>query len=112
METLSTSSRGTNRYRSVSSQSSIDESLFGASSTLSNTGRRIVKAPVPASAVVISADELYRIKNEAVIKSSSELQAEREAALQQREEREKIAKDRKARMKVRKPCPLPMLMLI
>lgn len=61
--------------------------------------RRIVKAPVPPSAVVISAHELLRIKNEAVIKSEAELAEEREQAQRQKEERERKARDRIARMK-------------
>eukprot|EP01039_Chlorochromonas_danica_P009593 gene9593-10603_t len=99
METFSTSSRGSLRYRAVNATSMVDDTLFGSSNTLTNTGRRIVKAPIPPSAVVISADELYRIKNEAVIKSESELLAERELARKQKEERERIARERKDRMR-------------
>lgn len=61
--------------------------------------RRIVKAPVPPSAVVISAHELLRIKNESIIKTEADLAEEREQAMRAREEKERKARDRIARMK-------------
>lgn len=61
--------------------------------------RRIVKAPVPPSAVVISAHELLRIRNESVIKTEADLADEREQAMKAKEERERKARDRIARMK-------------
>lgn len=65
----------------------------------SNSRRRIVKAPVPPSAVVISAHELLRIRNESVIKTEADLADDREQAMRAREERERVARDRIARMK-------------
>eukprot|EP01031_Cornospumella_fuschlensis_P039900 gene39900-48587_t len=102
MDTHSTSSKNSTRYRAVGATSSVDESLFGSPTSgiqKHNASRRIVKAPVPPNAVVISADELMRIKNEAVIKTEAEIQADREQARILREEREKVARERKDRMK-------------
>lgn len=91
----------TPKYRAVSTQSVIDETLFGDDTSKLNgaTRRRIVKAPVPPSAVVISAHELLRIKNESIIKTEADLAEEREQAMRAREEKERKARDRIARMK-------------
>lgn len=61
--------------------------------------RKTVTGPVPTTAAVISAYELNRIKNEAVIKSEAELQADREHAQKLKEERDKLSKERKDRMR-------------
>lgn len=65
MDHHSTNSKhSTPRYRAVSANSEVDESLFGRSNsgTLKNTGRRIVTGPVAPNAVVISQHELDRLK--------------------------------------------------
>lgn len=55
--------------------------------------------PIPPTAAVISASELIRIKNQAVIKTEQEIQAEREEAQRIKDERDKLSKQRKDRMK-------------
>lgn len=55
--------------------------------------------PIPPTAAVISASELIRIKNQAVIKTEQEIQADREEAQRIKEERDKLSKQRKDRMK-------------
>jgi hypothetical protein len=80
----------------------VDESLFGDDTTRINgstSKRRIVKAPVPPSAVVISAHELLRIKNESIIKTETDLAEEREQTMRAKEDRERKARDRIVRMK-------------
>jgi len=93
-------SKRTPRYHKVGHNSSVDESLFGKSPRSATNGRsrKIVTAPIPANSVVLSTAELNRLKNAATIKTEEELRQEREAALRQQEEREKISRDRKARM--------------
>jgi len=59
-----------------------------------------VTGPLGPSSVVISADELMRIKYGSVIKSEAEIQADREYAERMKEEKDKLSKDRKDRMKV------------
>jgi hypothetical protein len=49
-------------YRAIGSTSSIDESLFGKGGGSLTTTRRKVTGPLGPSSVVISADELMRIK--------------------------------------------------
>ncbi|KAJ1437730.1 tumor suppressor, Mitostatin-domain-containing protein [Ochromonadaceae sp. CCMP2298] len=87
-------------YRAIGSTSSIDESLFGKGGGSLTTTRRKVTGPLGPSSVVISADELMRIKYGSVIKSEAEIQADREYAERMKEEKDKLSKDRKDRMKV------------
>ncbi len=52
-------------YRSVAHTSQVDESLFGKDSGRNGTmtkGRRTVTGPLAPSSIVISADELNRIR--------------------------------------------------
>ena len=49
-------------YRSIGHASTVDESLFGKGSGRMSKGRKTVTGPLGPSAVVISADELNRIK--------------------------------------------------
>eukprot|EP01040_Poterioochromonas_malhamensis_P005596 gene5597-6015_t len=106
METVSQKQWTQPRYRAVGATSMVDETLFGntkdsrrPSGGTMNGSRKIVKGPIAPSAVIISQNELERIKNEAVIKSEAELQADRERAELLREEREKKSKERKDRMR-------------
>jgi hypothetical protein len=52
----------TPRYHKVAHGSTVDESLFGISPRNANTTRRIVSAPVPSNAVVLTQEELNRLK--------------------------------------------------
>lgn len=96
------------RYRTVGNGSShVDESLFGANalSNSLNSGRRSSKpASAPstfslASSIVLSQDELMRVKNASIIKSEAQMIADRELAQRVKAEKEKKAHDRKSRMK-------------
>eukprot|EP00598_Pedospumella_elongata_P001430 CAMPEP_0184975840 /NCGR_PEP_ID=MMETSP1098-20130426/6939_1 /TAXON_ID=89044 /ORGANISM="Spumella elongata, Strain CCAP 955/1" /LENGTH=461 /DNA_ID=CAMNT_0027498615 /DNA_START=99 /DNA_END=1484 /DNA_ORIENTATION=+ len=62
-------------------------------------GRRTVTGPLAPSSIVISADELNRIRNGSVIKTEAEIAADKEHAERLKEEREKLSKERKDRMK-------------
>jgi len=96
------------RYRAVSYKSNVDETLFGESRSnsgrMSNSGggsKKFVSGPIltASGSAVISMDELWRIKNESVIKTDAELQCDRDRALAAKEEREKASKDRKVKMR-------------
>lgn len=54
---------------------------------------------IPPAAVVISADELERLKQSASIKTDEEIFAEKASTIKMKEERERKAKERKERMK-------------
>lgn len=89
------------RYRAIGYGSSVDESLFGSGET-SNFGksaRKTITGPIAPSAAVISVRDLIRIKNESVIKTEAEIQAEREHAEKIKEEKDKLSKERKLKMK-------------
>jgi len=93
-------------YRAIGHNSSVDESLFGnndnKSGHLNNKNTRtkfIATGPLPPSSVVISADELNKILSGSIIKTDAELAADREKAEQIREEKQKLSKERKLRMK-------------
>lgn len=91
----------TPRYHKISQASSVDESLFGGPSPRlsdSTSTRRIVSAPLPSNAVVISKDELERLKGAATIKTEAQLQIERENMLREKEFKEKKSRDRKSKM--------------
>jgi hypothetical protein len=100
------------KYRTVSSGHNVDESLFGESQSTrvksAKAGSRTATRPVSGSsvgssvapkAVVISQQELNRIKANAILKSEAELAAEREEARRQKDERDRQARERKEKMK-------------
>lgn len=92
------------RYRAIAYKSNVDETLFGdsrSSGRLGSGSKKLVTGPILAASgsAVISADELWRIKNDSVIKSEAEIIADRERALAIKEEREKLSKDRKVKMR-------------
>lgn len=79
------------QYKKLSGGSSIDESLFSASSSKK-------KDVIPAGAIVIGIKDLQKIKEATTIKTEAEEQAEREKSRQAKEEKEQKAKERKERM--------------
>lgn len=92
------------KYRTVGAGQNVDESLFGE--TQSNRVKSAKKGDTKSSprsqipqSVVISAEELERIKKSSVYKTEAEIAAEREELLKSKHERERQAKDRKERMK-------------
>lgn len=90
------------RYRAIGYGSTVDESLFGSSSDSATFGkgtRKTTTGPIAPSAAVISVRDLIRIKNEAVIKTEAEIRAEKERAEQLKEEKDKLSKERKLKMK-------------
>ena len=95
------------RYRTINDGSNaVDESLFGSgrNSRGSNkdngrTARRTVTGPLAPQAVVISQRELDRIKGESQIKTAMDIEEERRRFEQQKQEKEKIARDRKTKMR-------------
>mmetsp|Transcript_35665 Transcript_35665/g.33809 ORF Transcript_35665/g.33809 Transcript_35665/m.33809 type:complete len:498 (-) Transcript_35665:236-1729(-) len=95
------------RYRTVSSgMNSVDESLFGtgsrkpsASKTYKNT-KMLTGPPVSApETVVISQRELNCIKQNSTIKSQLQMENDRLVFQEEKEERAKVANDRKHRMR-------------
>ena len=96
------------RYRTISDGiNSVDESLFGNSgrnsrgSNKSNQHkeRKTVTGPLAPQSVVITQRELERIKGEAQIKTAMDLEEEKRDYEQQKQEKEKIARDRKLKMR-------------
>lgn len=95
-------SAGATRYRSLGGDSSVDESLFGASQSerMRNSAmRKSVTGPLPTGSVVITTDVLEKIRDGSVIKTEAQIYEERERALKIKEEKEKVARARKIRMK-------------
>lgn len=90
------------RYQKISSNSNVDESLFGnkKASDTSDIGssRRIVSGPLNSQAIIISKDELDRLKIAGTLKSEAQLQQEKEERERIKAEKEKKSRERKARM--------------
>lgn len=92
----------THRYRTVGYRESIDESLFGERSAeivKMKGSRKVVTAPLLSQSTVITSQELERIKHESVYKSERELAEDRERAFELKQEKERLARERKERMK-------------
>ena len=91
----------TPRYRAVNRESHVDETLFGEplAKTFRNS-RRIVTGPVAAGDVVVSENDLARIKSGAIIRSEAQQQAEKDRLAAIRAEKQKAANERKTRMKM------------
>jgi hypothetical protein len=95
------------RYRTINDGSNaVDESLFGSgrNSRGSNkdhgrVARRTVTGPLAPQAVVISQRELDRIKGESQIKTAMDIEEDRKRLELQKQEKEKIARDRKIKMR-------------
>ena len=95
------------RYRTINDGSNaVDESLFGSgrNSRGSNkdhgrVARRTVTGPLTQQAVVISQRELDRIKGESQIKTAMDIEEDRKRLELQKQEKEKIARDRKIKMR-------------
>lgn len=94
-------SAGASRYRSLGGEP-VDESLFGLSQSekMKNSHmRKSVTGPLPVGSVVLSNDALDKIIEGSVIKTEAQIYEERERAQKIREEKEKVARARKLRMK-------------
>lgn len=95
----------TPRYRMVSDGRDVDQTLFGTKdnnsiNSMTKKTRKVVSSgSIAPSSTIISMTEFERIKGSSIIKSDSELNADREEALRQKESRELEAKNRKIRMK-------------
>ena len=98
-----------------SKNSHVDESLFGGKAKAATKNQVVTSTGVislnelrsirekafknnQTDAVVISKDELSRIKNETVVKTKRDLENEKKAALVARENKHAAAKARKARI--------------
>eukprot|EP00607_Mallomonas_marina_P006858 CAMPEP_0182427666 /NCGR_PEP_ID=MMETSP1167-20130531/18959_1 /TAXON_ID=2988 /ORGANISM="Mallomonas Sp, Strain CCMP3275" /LENGTH=495 /DNA_ID=CAMNT_0024610065 /DNA_START=74 /DNA_END=1561 /DNA_ORIENTATION=+ len=90
--------KGTPRYRKVGGQSNVDESLFISKDNKFGNSSHKGMAAIPTGSVVISRNELEKIKVQSVIKTESQIVAERERAQQLKEEKEQKARERKERM--------------
>lgn len=92
----------TQRYRTVGLRASVDESLFGELSSgvgKTKSPTKTMSAPSLSQSVIITSSELSRIRNDSVFKSEAELAAEKERAMQVKEQKERQARERKERMK-------------
>eukprot|EP01035_Chromulina_nebulosa_P021361 gene21361-27672_t len=95
----------TQKYKTVGESSNVDESLFGEKSSRNSkssnriTIKKTTINPIVSSAVVITAEELDRIKTHANIPTDAELEAEKEYTIRLKQTRENKAKERKTRMK-------------
>lgn len=91
----------TPRYRAVNATSHVDETLFGEplAKTFRNS-RRIVTGPLAPSDVVVSENDLTRIKSGAIIRSEAQVQADKDRASAIKAEKQKAANERKTRMKM------------
>jgi len=85
------------RYTKVGSSSNIDESLFGNQDHYKGT-RKIVTGPVANNAVVVSQEELDRLKKSAVILTEQQIQAQNAHRDAIKAEKEQKARERKEKM--------------
>lgn len=92
--------RGTPRYRKVGGDSNVDESLFISKDKKKSMGGSSNNAlpPVPSNSIVISRNELEKIKVASIVKTQAQIVAERDNAERLKEEKEKKARERKERM--------------
>eukprot|EP00164_Ancoracysta_twista_P005359 GFYU01007328.1.p1 GENE.GFYU01007328.1~~GFYU01007328.1.p1 ORF type:complete len:521 (+),score=244.80 GFYU01007328.1:199-1761(+) len=105
------SRRSRNSYRAVSRHSSVDESLFGDNTkksvgrsrekpqieTIRNTPQRTTVVP-DTDAVIISKDELLRLKNAAVLRTAEQEEADKKKMEAEMEVARRESKARKERM--------------
>lgn len=93
----------TSKYRTLNNGNNVDESLFGdlkgKMSGNPQNGSGKLRTLSAGQKTFISRDELSRIKHEAIIKTEAELIADREHAMKIKEEKDRLSKERKTRMK-------------
>ncbi|CAM9883536.1 unnamed protein product, partial [Laminaria digitata] len=94
----SSRSNGSKKYRVVSRDSNVDESLFGSSKPKRGQGKKVLIGHVPPKATVITEEELAEMKKRAVITSLADEVAARAAKEKILEEKQRAARARKQRM--------------
>lgn len=83
------------RYHKIGHTSNVDENLFGKKSA---SGRDVVTGVPPANVAVLTKDELEEIKRHSIIKTDQQLMDDMQQTLRAKEERERVARERKERM--------------